>query len=238
MAIAPVQIAPTGYTHSGPAVACTLGALPTIGNALAAMVYDTDNGSVPNRAVADWTGWSSIAGGVGGDLMSYQAIAWRPVRQADRDALGVITVPATLAHGWNDVYLMVREYSGFGGDPALDVGNAGSLQGPASSAVIPIITPAAGKNRLLLANSSLNPNYGPAAPGTWTKVQEEAVLGNRQTMQWLEKLVASTAGSYGGDTIGPAGVGAETEWWIPIVALGGSALEPRVPGMVSGGPFG
>lgn len=237
MAIAAVQIAPTGYTHSGPNVAATFGALPTVGNALVAILYDCDNAAPVNYAVADWTGWvGSVSGGAAASNLSYAAIAWRRILQADRDAGGVITVPATLTHGWNDVYLMVREFSGFGaGGPVLDVGDGGAITGPASSAVLPTITPQAGKNRLIVANASLNPNYSPGAPGTWNKIQEEAVLGNRQTTDWLEKIVASTAGSYGGDTIGPAGVGAETSWLIPIVALGGATLSPLIGGSPGGG---
>lgn len=238
MAIARVQIAPTGYSHVTAAVASTFGALPTVGNALVAMVYDCDNGVPANLSVADWAagGWGFVDSNTPASNVTYAGIGWRLVQQSDRDAGGVISLAASAVHpSWNDAYFMVAEYSGFGGPPALDVGTGGVETPTSQTALIPTITPAAGKNRLLVANVSLNPNYGPAAPGTWTKVQEEAVLGNRQTMDYLEKLVASTAGSYGGDTEGPVGLPAETSWRIPIVALGGAASSVMIGGSPGGG---
>lgn len=238
MAIARVQIAPTGYSHILANVAATFGALPIVNNALVAMIYDCDNAVPAQLSVADWVagGWAFVESSTAASNVTYAAIAWRAVRQADRDAGGVITVPASAAHPtWNDVYLMVAEYSGFGGPPALDVGNGGVETPTSQTAVIPTITPAANKNRLLVCNTSLNPNYQPAAPGTWTKVQEEAVLGNRQTMEYFEKLVASTVGSYGGDTVGPVGLPGETSWRIPIVALGGASGSPMITGSPGGG---
>lgn len=238
MAIARVQAVAGVPFHINFTAAATLGLAPTAGNLVVGVLFNDSNGAGAPRPTPDFTGWSVIHNLVGpdpvdavGNDLTNVIVAMRTVRPGDT---ATYTLPCT-GVAWQDGSLSLLEYSGLGVNPTVDVKNDGGEQVGLQTINLPVITPVAGKERLILAAVNLTPNYDPAVPGAWTRVLDDTAAGNRQTMQILEKIIASTAGSYGGDAMGPVGFPSETSWWNPITALGGGAGSLVIGGTPGGG---
>jgi hypothetical protein len=230
VAITRIQAVAGAPVHLLSAVSATLPGAPTVGNTIIGFLYNNDNSSPPGCGSVVGSAWT-VAHDVGNtsSVVTDIIVVYRVVKAGDT-ATYTVTVSGTITDG----SLLLVEYAGLGSAPAIDVKDGGSRTAASSSAIIPTITPAGGAERLILAHVALSPNYGPGVPGTWTQVLTDGGAGNRQTMQWLETIVASTSGSYGGDTLTPAGP--ETDWWIPITAfMTGVAGSPILAGQPGGG---
>lgn len=228
------QVAGAAVHIAGSASATLPGGAPTPGDTIVGFLYNSNNG-VPPSATIDGTGWNVIADvgnpnndGAGNSF----ANVWCGFRKAVAGDTATYTVSA-IASSIIDGSLLLVRYSGMA-TPAIDVKNVGA-DTLGASAVFPVLTPRPGSSRVLLAFVALTPNYAPAAPGTWTQVLLDGAAGNRQTMIIYEKIVPSVSGSYGGDTIGPGGVGVESSFWIPMAALGGDLGRAMVSGSPGGG---
>lgn len=219
-----VQSAKTANDTNG--ADATFGATPTAGNFLTGILLVEQlggGGAVPGDFVAAWpSGWVVDQGPIGTATDQRLVAMWMAHKTAEASEPTAVTVDVTIGATtpWNG-FLIVAEYTSTGTVSAVDPGTYVSANG---SPPIPTVTPTGGVPALIVACGAHEPDYiGTTASAGYNVRQEFKTGGSRQALAYVDQLVTSASGSYGG-TLNLTG-GTDDYSFIPVVvysAQGGS----------------
>lgn len=216
-----VQYATNGGFYGSPMVA-TFSSPPTPGNLLVASFMAgqaTPGEAIDIRVPTCWTiDVEADPSGVTDSRLPNVIVAHHVVLPGDPDTVtfhGDTVIAGPDTHGG---CLIVAEYSGLGSAPAVDlVSDSGLLYVPSG----PSFTPTAGQKALIFATVGQEPDHPilTATGGFNLRHMIQTMGGSRQTLGLLDRIVASTSGSYSATWTTDVATPGDFAAWAPLVVF-------------------
>jgi hypothetical protein len=202
----------------------TFSATPTAGNFLTGILLVEQlggGGASPSDFVAAWPdGWIVDQGPVGTTTGQRLVAMWMAHKVAGASEPTLVEVAVTIGATtpWNG-FLIVAEYTGTGTLIAVDPGTYVPAN---ASPPIPTVTPTGGMPALIVVCGAHEPNYAGTTASTGYNVRQEYETGgSRQALAYVDQLITSASGSYGG-TLNLTG-GTDDYSFIPVVVYSAQA---------------